>query len=154
MSDKAVLDLLKKMDQKLDRLENRIDQLEKEKTQLALDGLSILGDSIDEKFNPHTEKGMKNLDKMNRVLKSLDTLTEQETIDSAMLLADNLKNFADLAMKTRQVEDVISILLDSYDDFFARAMDQGLDIEDFSANLKRFSFLMLDEQRTLKITKS
>ena len=144
VSDETMLKLLEKIDQKMDRLEARLDKLEGEGIIQLKDGLSILGDTIDENFNPALDRGKKNLNNMNRVLKILGELSEDDTITAIEVLVENLTGLTDLMSKFKQVEDVVSILLDSFDDFFAYAMKEGLDIEEFSSNLKRFSFLMLN----------
>lgn len=143
MSDE-ILEMLKKIDGKLDRLESRVDSIENEKLGLVNDGLSILSDSVDDHFNPQNPNGLNNLDKINKVQKIMSNLTSDDTLKALTQMSENLKNIADLTVKVQQTEDVISIMLDSFDDFFQKAMEQGLDIEDFMSNLKRFSFLMLD----------
>lgn len=144
MSDKNIIELLERIDQKLDRLEGRIDAVEKMASSELMNGLSIFGDTIDENFDPSLESGRKNLANMDRVMTILKKLNEEETISSVELLVENLGGLSYLISQFKQAEDILSILMDSFDDFFTYAMKEGLNIEDFARNLKSFSFMMLD----------
>ncbi len=139
-----MIELLEKIDQKLDRLEERITTLETNTQSELLNGLSILGDTIDENFNPALCSGRKNLANMDRLIKIVKQLSDDKTICAIEVLISNLSEISGLMEKFKQTEDILSILMDSFDDFFNYAMEQGLDIEDFSRNLKKFSFMMLD----------
>ncbi len=144
MSDNNVLELLHRIDQKLDRLERRIDTVEKVVSIEVMNSLSIFGDTIDESFDPGLESGRKNLANIDRVMSILKKLSKEETISSVEILVDNLSGISHLISQFKQAEDILSILMDSFDDFFTYAMKEGLDIEDFARNLKKFSFMMLD----------
>lgn len=144
MSDKNVLELLERIDQKLDRLEGRVNQIEALASTELMNGFSIFGDSIDEHFNPSLESGRKNLANMDRAMTILKKLGDEKTISSVEVMIDNLSGLSNMINQLKQAEDVISILADSFDGFFAYAMKEGLDIEDFSRNLKKFSFMMLN----------
>jgi uncharacterized protein YjgD (DUF1641 family) len=139
MSDDQTLKLLQSIDARLARLEAKAE----EAPGMAMDGMAIIGDSIDEKFNPHTKSGLSNLDKVEKAQKILEHLGDQQTLDSIEVLVENLKNLTPLVSKLKLMEDGVSIFADSLDEIFSYAMAEGLEIEDFSNQLKKFSFLMI-----------
>lgn len=139
MSDSATLKMLQRIDARLERLENKIN----EAPTILQDGLSILGDSLDEQFNPQSQEGINNLEKVHKVQKLLKTLSEDQNIDSLQSLLESLGQLSRSASQLGQLENGISIFADSIDEFFAYAMENGLDVEDFANNLKKFSFLII-----------
>jgi len=144
MSDKNILEFLERIDQKLDRLEGRVNQLETVVSTELTNGFSIFSDSIDQYFNPSLDSGRKNLANMDRAMTILKKLGDEKTISSVEIMIDNLSGLSQMVNQLKQAEDIISILADSFDGFFAYAMKEGLDIESFSKNLKKFSFMMLN----------
>lgn len=139
MSSDSTLELLQKIDARLARLEDKM-----EKTpQMAMDGMAIIGDSIDEKFNPQTENGLNNLAKVEKAQKLLDQLTDDETLDSIQVLLENLKHVSPIVSKLKMAEDGVSIFADSFDEFFNYAMKEGVDIENLSNQFKIFSQLFI-----------
>ncbi len=140
MSEDLTLELLKSIDARLARLEERMEETPK----MALDGFAIIGDSIDEKFNPHTEEGLGNLDKFEKAQKLLEVLQEKETIDSIVTLTNSLKDLAPLVEKVKMLEDGISIFADSFDEVSAQAMAKGFEIEDFSNQMKKLTLLLIN----------
>tara|TARA_B100001971_G_scaffold215190_1_gene259581 strand:+ start:4902 stop:5567 length:666 start_codon:yes stop_codon:yes gene_type:complete len=139
MDNTDLSDLLKKIDQRLDRIEK---QLEPKKSLEAMplpNEVNILVDTIDESFNPHTENGLKNLDKIESVKNLLNTLSQRETIESIDSLTKSMHKLAPLIEKLKDIEDVICILADSTDEIMFKATQSGVNFEDFSENLKRFS---------------
>jgi len=139
MSDDSTLELLKSIDARLARLEEQV-----EKTpQMAMDGMAIIGDSIDEKFNPHSETGLSNLAKVEKAQKLLDQLADDETLDSIQVLLENIKHVSPIVSKLKMAEDGVSIFADSFDEFFSYAMKEGIDIENFSNQFKKFSQLLV-----------
>lgn len=140
MSDDSTLELLKSIDSRLARLENRMEETPK----MALDGFAILGDSLDEKFNPHTEEGMGNLAKFEKVQKLMDLLQDKDTLDAIVSLTESLKDLGPLVEKVKLLEDGISIFADSFDEISAQAMTKGFEIEDFSNQLKKLSLLLIN----------
>ena len=139
MDNTDLSDLLKKIDQRLDRIEK---QLEPKKSLEAMplpNEVNILVDTIDESFNPHSENGLKNLDKIESVKNLLNTLSQRETIESIDSLTKSMHKLAPLIEKLKDIEDVICILADSTDEIMLKATQSGVNFEDFSENLKRFS---------------
>jgi uncharacterized protein YjgD (DUF1641 family) len=140
MSDDSTLELLKSIDSRLARLESRMEETPK----MALDGFAILGDSLDEKFNPHTEEGMGNLAKFEKVQKLMDLLQDKDTLDAIVTLTESLKDLGPLVEKVKLLEDGVSIFADSFDEISAQAMAKGFEIEDFSNQLKKLSLLLIN----------
>jgi uncharacterized protein YjgD (DUF1641 family) len=140
MSDPATLELLQKIDQRLERLEQKVNESE----ELFLNGLSIAGDAIDQKFNPEKVGGLENMEKFKKVQSLLEKLTEQENLKALETLIDNLKNLSTIVVKLQQLDNGVSMGVDAIDEFFGHAMRKGVDIEEFATNLKRFSYLLID----------
>ena len=115
-----------------------------ETPKMALDGFAILGDSLDEKFNPHTEEGMGNLAKFEKVQKLMDLLQDKDTLDAIVTLTESLKDLGPLVEKVKLLEDGVSIFADSFDEISAQAMAKGFEIEDFSNQLKKLSLLLIN----------
>ncbi|TNF26010.1 MAG: DUF1641 domain-containing protein [Deltaproteobacteria bacterium] len=140
MSDDSTLELLKSIDSRLARLENRMEETPK----MALDGFAILGDSLDEKFNPHTEEGIGNLAKFEKVQKLMDLLQDKDTLDAIVTLTESLKDLGPLVEKVKLLEDGISMFADSFDEISEQAMAKGFEIEEFSNQLKKLSLLLIN----------
>lgn len=140
MSEVDTLELLKRIDQRLERLEAKV----AESTNEISNGASILLDSIDS-FAVETDKcGVSNVEKLQHLEKLFLKLTEKESIKGIECLVDNLKHVNDLADKVKTIEDSFSMLVDSTDEFFAMAMERNLDIEAFFMNFKKLSYHILD----------
>lgn len=145
MADVEVLELLQKIDARLDKLE--------EKQNEAMNALSIFGDSLDELFKPNDVNGKHNLEKVEQLKDILETLNHRDKLNSIKVLMENLNHVADLAPKLSQLDNGVSMSVDVVDEFMSYAMANGLDVEKFLTNLKQLSFLMVDAFESGAMTK-
>lgn len=140
MSDQATIELLQRIDARLERLENKVN----ETPEMAMNGFSIFADSIDEKFNPATQEGLNNLDKVQKLQTLLEELTRDDTLDAFVQLTASLKAITPLLENLQQIENVASIAVDSMDEVFGIAMEKDLKVDEFLANLKKLTFALID----------
>lgn len=140
MSDQATIELLQRIDARLERLENKVN----ETPQMAMDGMSIFADSIDEKFNPATEAGLNNLNKIQKLQELVEEVTKEDTLEAIVQLTASLKTLTPLLENLQQIENFISIAADTTDEIFARAMENDLKVDEFLENLKKLTFALID----------
>lgn len=134
--------ILISIDERLARLESKVDRAYGGHANQIKQSLAIAADSLDEYFDPSSESGEVMIEKVDKLKKIINLLAKDETLDSIETVIGELKNVAPILMKIKQLENTLSIFVDATDDFFNVAMDEGLDIEDFTKNLKKFSLLM------------
>ena len=142
MSDDETLSLLKSIDERLARLENKqvLDP-----TNLPFNNeISILSYSMDEVFDPASEKGCANLRKMEALKELFDTLGDERSLMAINDLAKSLQDIAHISSHLKEIENTISIITDSIDEVVAKASENGLNLETLALNVSKLSRELID----------
>ena len=138
MSDTEILELLRRIDKRLERLESRQEKIPDYLKRFAEEEVSILTDSLDELFNPSSVDGIKNLNTFIQVKEILRTLGGEENLRALNQLSKSLKDIAYLTSQLKEIENTISIATDSMDELVAKAVGNGLNLEELARNLHTF----------------
>lgn len=135
MADVEVLELLQKIDARLDKLEQKQNE--------ALNAMSIFADSVDEIFDPSEPGGTCHLQKLERIKELVQLLSDDKTLHSIKEITAVLPH----------LKDGVSLATDTLDEVMAYAMENNLDVEKFLKNLKEISILLLDHFESGAMTK-
>lgn len=122
---------------KLDGIESRLDALEKTAVHEGMNTISMLGDVIDEQFGGSPENSLKSYDGVQQLIEIIHLLRNPEVLATLKVILEHAPLLSQTIEQLTEIPSLISIASDSFDDFFAEANANGLDIEDLSKNLSR-----------------
>lgn len=130
-------ELLQSILTKLNNIEERLDRLESNVIKESMNGIAMLGDVFDEQFGSSPEESLQSYEAVQQAVEVLKLLRQPEVMGALKNLVENAPLFSQAVEQVNQIPNVISIVADAMDEYFAVANSNGIDIEDLSKNTSK-----------------
>lgn len=131
------IELLQGIMHKLESIESRLDNLEQAAIKESMNGISLIGDVIDEQFGKTPEDCQQSYEGVQHLIEIINLLRNPDVLGTLKIILENAPLLSTTIEQLNEVPSLISIASDSLDEFFAEANANGLDIEDLSKNFSK-----------------